>query len=178
MSVMDWIFTGIVVILAVRCFSRGFVRELLSVAAYAVGLFSGLMFSNSLIDLAATRLGIGGWPPTLLYVLAFIVCFILGFLVMKLIAKLLHEGLEAAKLDVVDKILGLILGIGEGLVVVSLLLLVLDMQDFFDVEGLLSGSLFATTILPIIGPTIQESLKPALERQQDAIKLQDIFRKQ
>jgi uncharacterized membrane protein required for colicin V production len=73
------------------------------------------MFSNSLIDLAAERLGIGGLPPTLLYILAFIVCFILGFLVMKLIAKLLHEGLEAAKLDVLDKILGLILGIGEGL---------------------------------------------------------------
>ena len=178
MSVMDWIFTGIVVVLAVRCFSRGFVRELLSVAAYAVGVFAGLMFANSLIDLAADRLGIGALPPTVLYILAFIVCFILGFLIMKLIAKLIHEGLEAAKLDIFDKILGLILGIGEGLIVVSLVLLILDLQDFFDVDKLLSGSLFATTILPIIGPTIQESLKPALERQQEAIKLQDIFRKQ
>jgi membrane protein required for colicin V production len=175
---MDWIFTGIVVIMAVRCFSRGFVRELLSVAAYVVGLFAGLMFSNSLIDLSAEKLGIAGLPPTMLYVLAFIVCFVLGFLVMKLIARLLHEGLEAAKLDVIDKILGLILGIGEGLIVVSLVLLILDIQEFFDVEKLLSGSLFATTILPIIGPTIQESLRPALERQQEAIKLQDILRKQ
>ncbi len=177
MSVMDWIFTGIVVILAVRCFSRGFVRELLSVAAYAVGLFAGLMFSNSLIDLAAEKLGIASLPPTMLYVLAFIICFVLGFLVMKLIAKLLHEGLEAAKLDVFDKILGLILGIGEGLLVVSLFLLILEMQNFFDVDKFLSASLFATTILPVIGPTILESLKPALERQQEAIKLQDILRK-
>ncbi len=177
MSIMDWVFVAIVVLLAVRCFARGFVRELLSVAAYAVGILAGLMFSNSLIDFAAPKLGIAEWPPTVLYLMAFLVCFVAGFLIMKLIAKLIHEGLEAANLDVFDKVLGLVLGIGEGLIVVSLVLVVLDMQSFLDVDALLSGSLFASTILPIIGPTIQESLKPALERQQEALRIQDLIKK-
>lgn len=177
MSVMDWVFTGIVIILAVRCFSRGFVQEVLSVAAYAVGIFAGLMFSNTAIDFAAQKLGTGGLPPAVQYIIAFVICFVLGFLIMKLIAKLLREGLEAANLDVFDKVLGLVLGIGEGLVVVSLALMIMDMQTFFDVKKLLSESLFATTILPIIGPTISETLKPALGGTGESLNLQSLIPK-
>ncbi len=177
MSTMDWIFTGIVIILAARCFVRGFVQELLSVAAYAVGLFAGLLFSNTVINFAAAKLGTGGLPPSVQYVIAFIICFVAGFLVMKLIEKLIREGLEAANLDIFDKVLGLALGIAEGLAIVALVLVIMEIQPFFDLKAALEESLFAGTILPLIGPTINETLKPALSGTGGSLNLQNLFRK-
>ncbi|MEW6549864.1 MAG: CvpA family protein [Spirochaetota bacterium] len=163
MSVIDWVFAGVVILLTARCFVRGFVQEMLSVASYAVGLISGLVFANSLVDLATKRLGTFDLPSTVLYVIAFIVCFLLGFLAMKLIEKLIREGLEAARLEIFDKLLGLALGAAEGLAVVALALIVLDIQPFFDASKLLSDSLFGSTILPLVGPAINQAMKPALE---------------
>lgn len=163
MSTMDWVFAGAIIVVAVRCFVRGFVREVLSVAAYAVGLVAGLLFSNTLIEYGATKLGTGNLPPAAQYVIAFVVCFIIGFLIMKLIEKLIREGLQAAKLEVFDRILGLVLGLAEGLLLVAFVLVVMDIQPFFDATPLFSTSLFAQTILPIIGPAISETLKPSFE---------------
>lgn len=177
MSTMDWVFTGIVIILAARCFVRGFVQEVLSVASYAVGLFAGLLFSNTLIDFASGKLGTGGLPPTVQYVIAFIICFVAGFLIMKLIEKLIREGLEAANLDIFDKVLGLALGIAEGLAIVALVLVIMEIQPFFDLSAALTQSLFAGTILPIIGPAINETLRPALKGTGSPLNLQGILQK-
>lgn len=163
MSTMDWVFAGVIIVLAVRCFVRGFVREVLSVAAYAVGLVAGLLFSNTLIEYGAAKLGTGGLPPAAQYVIAFIVCFILGFLIMKLIERLIREGLQAAKLEIFDRVLGLVLGLAEGLLLVAFALVVMDVQPFFDAAPLFGTSLFAQTILPVIGPAISETLKPTFQ---------------
>lgn len=162
MSIMDWIFTGIIILLAARCFVRGFVQEVLSVASYGVGLLSGLLFSNALIDVAAKKLGIQGIPASVEYVVAFIVCFVLGFLLMKIVEKLIREGLEAANLDIFDRVLGLVLGIAEGLLVVSLALVIMDLQPFFNAQALLAESLYAGLILPIVSPAINDTLRPSL----------------
>lgn len=155
---MDWIFSGLVVLLAVRCFVRGFVQEILSVASYLVGLLAGLLFSNKVIELAGKRIDLAAIPPSVQYVVAFIVCALLGFIVMKLIEKLIREGLEAANLDIFDKILGLVLGIGEGLAVVSLVLVILKIQPFFDASRLISESVFASALLPLVGPFMDKTL--------------------
>lgn len=176
MSTIDWIFTGLIVLLAARCFVRGFVQEILSVASYAGGLFAGLLFSNVVIDFAAKNLGTGSLPASVQYIIAFAICFILGFLIMRLIEKLLREGLEAANLEIFDRILGLALGIGEGLAIVALALIVIEIQPFFNTESLLSNSLFARTILPLIGPTINDTIKPALKGAGGPIELQDILK--
>ena len=160
MSTMDWIFAGIVILLAVRCFVRGFVQEVLSVASYAFGLLAGLLFSNTVLEIAEKKLGLSGLSPTIKYIIAFALCFIVGFLIMKLIEKLIREGLEAANLDIFDKVLGLGLGIAEGLVVVSLLLVIMKIQPFFDATKLLSSSLFASTLLPLVGPVMDTTLGP------------------
>ena len=177
MSTIDWIFTGIIIVLAARCFVRGFVREVLSVASYAIGLIAGLLFSNTLIEFAAKKLGTGGLPPTVQYIVAFVVCFLLGFLIMKLIEKLIREGLEAANLDIFDRVLGLALGIAEGLAIVAFALALIEIQPFFESGSLLSSSLFAGTILPIIGPAINETIRPALKGTGVPLDLQGILKK-
>jgi uncharacterized membrane protein required for colicin V production len=130
-----------------------------------------------LVNFAVKKIGTLSFPPTVQYIIAFIVCFLLGFLIMKLIERLIREGLEAANLDIFDKVLGLALGIAEGLAFVALSLVVIEIQPFFEVSTLLSESLFATTILPIIGPAIHETLKPALNGSGFNLNLQDILKK-
>ncbi|MCX7026333.1 MAG: CvpA family protein [Spirochaetes bacterium] len=174
---MDWIFTGVVILLAVRCFARGFVQEILSVASYAFGLLAGLLFSNKAIELADKQFGLSGISPTIQYVVAFVICFIAGFLVMKLIEKLIREGLEAANLDIFDKVLGLGLGIAEGLVVVSFILVVMEIQPFFDASKLLSESLFASTLLPIVGPVMDKTLGPDFGKGKISLGIQGFLNK-
>lgn len=162
MSVLDWIFTGFVILLAVRCFAKGFVEEILAVASWIGGLLSALLFSNAFSAFAAKNLRTESLSPTVQYIIAFIVCFVLGFLVLKLIEKLVREGLEAAHLEIFNKILGLVLGIAEGLAIVALILIILEIQPFFNVQKLLAGSMYAKTLLPLLGPTISNTIKPVL----------------
>lgn len=166
MSILDWIFTGFIILLAVRCFAKGFVEEILAVASWIGGLGSALLFSKALSAYAskyvAKNLGNVKISATVLYVLAFIVCFLAGFLVVKLIEKLVSEGLEAAHLEIFDRLLGLVLGIVEGLAIVALILIVLEIQPFFNVQKILSSSMYAKTLLPLLGPTINNTIKPAL----------------
>jgi membrane protein required for colicin V production len=170
MSILDWIFTGFIILLAVRCFAKGFVEEILAVASWIGGLASALLFSNALSSYAAKNFTAIKLSSTVLYVLAFIVCFLLGFLVVKLIEKLVSEGLEAAHLEVFNKLLGLVLGIAEGLAIVSLILIIMEIQPFFNVQKILSSSMYAKTLLPLLGPTIDNTIKPALTGSKPSVK--------
>lgn len=162
MSAMDWVFTGLIALLAVRCFVRGFVAEVLSVAAYAVGLIAALLFYNTAAKYLEAVPWLGGAAPAIRYVAAFILCFLAGFLVMKLVEKLIRGGLEAANLEMLDRLLGLGLGVAEGLAVVALVLVVIDIQTFFDAGTLLAQSKFAESILPLVGPAIDQAIRPAV----------------
>jgi membrane protein required for colicin V production len=96
-------------------------------------------------------------------VIAFAAIFLIAFLLVKILERLLHEGLEAARLDRLDRVLGLVLGAVEGLLAASIILIVLQIQPLFDVKALLAGSVFAKTILPIVGPEVTKALTPALK---------------
>ncbi|HEY9053256.1 MAG TPA: CvpA family protein [Rectinemataceae bacterium] len=174
---MDWVFAAVVMLLAVRCFVRGFVQEILSVASYGVGLLAGLLFSNRLMEVGAKKLGTGNLNPTIQYIIAFAICSLAGFLVMKLVERLIREGLEAANLDIFDKILGLVLGIAEGLLVVSLALVIMEMQPFFDLSKLLDESVFADTILPIVSPVVERTIGEGLNKTKVSPGLEGLLKK-
>lgn len=176
MTTLDWIFAGLVIILAVRCFVRGFVREILSVASYAIGLLFALLATNYVIAFSAKNFGTGSLPPTVQYVIAFISCFIVGFLVMKLIERMIKEGIEVTHLELFDRILGLGLGIVEGFALVGLALTIMEIQPFFKVVPLLENSVFAKLLLPLIGPAINGAIKPALDSNGGVIDLGTIFK--
>ncbi len=177
MSTIDWIFAGIVILAGIRCFVKGFVAEVLSVAAYAAGLLAAVLFSNKVTVFLAENLKLGNLNSTILYIIAFIICFILGFIIMKILEKLLREGLEAANLEIFDRIIGLALGLVEGLAFVSFILIILEMQTFFPIDKTLATSIFAKTLLPIVGPAITQNLQPALDSVGGQLKLDEIFRK-
>lgn len=154
MNVLDWILVGLLVLTVARGLFRGFVTELLSIAAPLVGLLAALLGYKPGAALLAGKLGVTIFPS----VLAFVALFLLAFLLVKLLAAMLKEGLEALNLDKADKVLGALLGLLEGLVAASLVLLLIELQPIVDATELLKGSFFARLLLPLVGPGLAQAL--------------------
>ena len=149
MNALDWICLGIIIILAIRCLVRGFVAEILSVAAWIAGAAIALLLYKQGGALIHTKWATVPAPEAI----AFAVIFLLAFLLTRLLGSMLKEGLEAANLAVFDRILGLVLGAAEGLMAVSLILILLQvLGGMIDTSKILAGSVFAQKLLPIVGP--------------------------
>jgi membrane protein required for colicin V production len=161
MNSLDWIFVVLLVLLGLRCMARGFVSEILSMAAFIVGILAALLFYRSAGELIASW-GLASMPASLPGILGFAGVFLAAFLVMKLVERLVSEGVEAAQLGGIDKALGLLLGLAEGLLLVSLVLIAMSLLEpaFKPIAGysrLLGESYFARVILPIVGPEVAKA---------------------
>lgn len=164
MNVLDWIFTAVVVVLALRCFVRGFIHEILSAAAVVVGIMAGLLFANTVNRYLLQKIGLNALPYQAQYAIAFVLCFLVGFLIMKLIERMLREGLEAGNLDFIDRLLGLAAGVLEGFVVAALFIVILKLQPLLDVKDLLEGSIYVRLLAPIIEPAMYGTLDQMLQK--------------
>jgi membrane protein required for colicin V production len=161
MNALDWVFIVVLALLGLRCMIKGFVAEVLSVAAILAGLLGGLFLYKGAGQLFVVW-GLKAKPEILPAILGFAAVFILIFLVVKIIERLLREGIEAAELGGVDRALGLVLGLAEGLLVVSIVLVAMSLLEpslktIAGYSKLLSGSFFARLILPVIGPEVAKA---------------------
>ncbi|HSV57099.1 MAG TPA: CvpA family protein, partial [Magnetospirillaceae bacterium] len=77
MNALDIIFLAVVLLFAIRCYFRGFVAELLSMAAVVLGVLLAVVFYRSAGDFLARHLALESFPE----VLGFAVVFLLVFLV-------------------------------------------------------------------------------------------------
>ncbi len=155
MNALDWVCLGVILLLAIRCLVRGFVAEVLSVAAYVVGAAAALVLYKQAGAFLASKFA--GLP--LPEGVAFLVLFAIAFLLTRLLGKMLKEGLEAANLAAFDRIGGFVLGAFEGLVAVSILLIAIQaIGGIVDTSKLLAGSVFAKAILPIVGPEVAKAI--------------------
>jgi membrane protein required for colicin V production len=161
MNTLDWIFIVILALLGVRCLVKGFITEVLSVASVLVGLLAGLLLYKTAAKLFVGW-GLKAQPSFLPGLLGFVAIFAVGFVLMKIVESMIKEGVEAAELGGVDRFLGLILGLAEGLAIVCIILVAMSLLEpsLKSIDGyskLLSGSAFARVILPIIGPEVAKA---------------------
>ena len=147
-SVIDFIFIALIALFIIRCYLKGFISELLSMAAIVLGLLASLFFYKN----GGEFLRVKFWPnlKTIPEILAFVALFIIVFLVIKLLEILLKEVINGIKLGGADRFLGILFGLAEGLAVVSLILFLLRIQPLFDPSSILSDSFFARLLLPLI----------------------------
>jgi len=152
-SVIDFIFLGLMGLFMIRCYIKGFISELLSMAAVVLGLLASLFFYKN--GAAFIRTKYLNDMKVIPEILAFISLFIIVFLVIKLFEMLLKGVIEGVRLKGADHFLGIVFGFAEGLAVISLILFLLNIQPLFDPSALLQESFFARLLLPlIIGKTM------------------------
>jgi membrane protein required for colicin V production len=173
MNALDWVFIVILALLGIRCMLKGFVAEVLSVAAVLVGLLAGL-FLYKIVGQLFVGWGLNPKPEVLVALLGFAAVFLVAFIIVKLIERLLEEGIQAAELGGVDRALGLVLGLAEGLILVSLVLIVMSVLEpaFKSIAGysaILHGSLFSNLILKVIGPEVAKAAQ-GIKLDTQAIK--------
>jgi membrane protein required for colicin V production len=68
----------------------------------------------------------------------------------KLFENALNRLIERVHLESLDRALGLFLGVAEGIFVVFMLVLLLQLQPFFDPDELLEQSTIARFMLPLL----------------------------
>lgn len=149
-AVIDIIFAALAVLLAVRCALRGFIEELMSMGSVVLGLLTAFFFYKNGGAFIRTKFlpGIDILPE----VLAFIALFLVVFILVKILGVILKDIVAGIKLGGADRFLGLVFGLGEGFIVICLILFVLTIQSpsLFDSGPLLQKSLFAKLLLPFV----------------------------
>jgi membrane protein required for colicin V production len=147
-TTFDIICAVLILIFTARCAIRGFISELMSMAAIVLGLLASLYFFKKGGEYVCARF----MPDhrTIADILAFVLLFVIVFLVIKILEHLLKGIIEGIKLGKADRFLGIIFGFLEGIIVVSLVLFVISVQPLFDPLLVLNNSFFAGILLPLI----------------------------
>ncbi|MCB2066479.1 MAG: CvpA family protein [Erythrobacter sp.] len=114
MTGFDLIVLLIVGVAAVGGFLRGFVQEVLSLAAWVLAVLA-IRFLHT--DLTAAILGFMGSPVTA-SILAFALLLLVPYAAMKLIASMAGSSARRSALSPIDKVLGFGFGAVKGLVIV------------------------------------------------------------
>ena len=147
-SIIDVAFVALIGLFMIRCYLRGFVSELLSMAAIVLGLLASLFFYKNGAEFLRNQF----WHDlsTIPEIAAFVVIFIIVFIIVKLLEKMLTNIIDDVSLTNADSLLGIVFGLAEGVAVVSLVLFLLRIQPLFDPGAILSDSFFARLLLPFI----------------------------
>ncbi len=146
MNALDLILFVVILLFAIRCYFRGFVEELLSMAAVILGIFLAIVLYRSAADFLERRFGMDSMTE----VLGFVAVFLIVFVLIKILQGVLKNVIENINLDTLDRGLGFLLGTAEGVLMVSVVLILLRLQPVFNVSGLLAGSFLARMLLPLL----------------------------
>jgi membrane protein required for colicin V production len=160
LSGIDIVFIIIIVILAIRCTFRGFVTELLSMAALLLGVIGAVLFSSKAVPIIEHYLGDTYWNK----IIAFLAVFLIVFIIVKIFQGLLNKLIEKIHLQKLDRALGFLLGLLEGVLLVSLILFVLQVQPFFEVSNLIKESIIAGYLAPLL-PYVSDLIREKLQVQ-------------
>ena len=148
LPVIDYVFIGLVLLMVVHGFFKGFIEELFSWAAIVLAVWLAVLLNGAGAVFIRER-----FMPDIRVVpelLAFIAIFLIVLAVIKILEKILKDVIAGANLGGLNKFLGAIFGLVEGFALTALVIFVFSVQPLFDASGILGGSLFAQILLPII----------------------------
>lgn len=144
MAPADLVCGAILLLAALRAGIRGFVAEAFSLGAIALGLAAGIIGHPLVVRQLELWWEPGWWQLPA----AFTALFVAGYLLVKLVEGLFQRARTALGLKGLDHILGIGVGVVEGLIVVYGLLVLVQVQSVIDAEPWLAGSLVRERLLP------------------------------
>jgi membrane protein required for colicin V production len=149
MAIIDIIFTALIVMLVLRCALRGFITEIMSMAAVVLGFLAAILFYKP--GAAFVRTKILADMAVVPELIAFVSLIVIVFIVIKILAHIIQDIISRISLGGLNHALGLVFGLLEGLVLVCLILFVINVQPLFNPASLLEHSFFAKTLNPLVG---------------------------
>lgn len=137
-SSIDFCFIAIAVILGLIFMVKGFINAVFGVISIFGSIGLAVLFTpklesyifNSINNMVAAK------------ILSFVLIFVLAMLVINIIHKLVSKLFSIGPLNGINRLLGFLLGFGEGILIVYFVIMVLIIQPFFDVRNILDNSFF------------------------------------
>ena len=160
LAAFDVIAIVVLIVMGVRTAFRGFVAEFMTALAFIVGIGAAVLLTSSITVVLVPYLGDTFWTP----VVAFLSIFLIVYLLLKIIEVTLHRIIDRIQLEKLDQALGFFLGMVEGFLLLAVIVFVLQVQTFLDVEGLFRESIvagFIREIIPVGARYIEERLRNA-----------------
>ena len=145
---IDIVFIVLTALMVIHGFVRGFIAELFSWASLAVGVLAAVFLHPPVAGFIRES-----FMPEVAYlpeILSFVLIFLAGLVVCKLLESVFRNVITGANLGGLDKFLGAVFGFAEGIAISGLILFVLSVQPFFEVDSIIRDSFFARMLLPHI----------------------------
>jgi membrane protein required for colicin V production len=157
MNTLDYVLFGIIGLAALRCWFRGIIGEVLTMAAVIGGLLAGIFFYRPVGVWISGLYPLGGFE----IIAGFVAAFAVVFIIVKILELSLRSVLENLNLDVLDKIFGLVFGALEGLIIATIIIMMLRYQPVFDVGTLLDDSFMARWLIPLVAERLPTATQTA-----------------
>jgi len=135
---LDVVFIILILFIAIHASISGFVKEFFGKAAVILGIFIAVIFYKRLSPYLNQHIS----SMFLSSLLAFLLIFIVVYLLIKIIQHFVDNLFENEILGGLDHSIGFFLGIAEGLLLVSVILIIIYAQPWFNVAPSLQGSFF------------------------------------
>ena len=148
LGTLDVVMILIIIILTVRAGIRGFVAEAFGVASVVAGIGVAAVLAAPVSAYVDAATGSDSfWNK----VIAFLVLFLMTYLVFKLVQHVLHRVSQNLRLQQLDHVFGLALGVAEGVVIGAVVIAGMNAQPWFDVTGVLEKSVLAQVAEQTLG---------------------------
>ncbi len=150
--IIDWIFSLIILIFAISGVIKGFIDNVFGKIAFVAGILLAYLFYKDI----ATGLLKDVKIPVAANIIAFLLIFVVTYLVIKLIQMIVAKVFEWSILKSLDRTLGFLFGIVEGLAVICLVIFLLTAQPFINVQPIFDGSFFYNLVTSVFNSTKEE----------------------
>ena len=148
LPVIDYFFIFLALLMLIHGYVKGLIEELFSWAALILAIWAAVLLNpaGAAFIRERTMQNVRVVPE----LLAFLAIFILVMAVIKLLERVLKDVVAGANLGTVNKILGALFGLIEGVAFTALIIFVLTVQPLFDASNILRESIFVQYLLPFI----------------------------
>ena len=148
LSVLDYIFIFFILLMLIHGYVKGLVRELFSWASLILAIWVAVLLYPAGGDYIRTHTmeNVRVVPE----LLAFIAIFLIIVFAVKILERILANIIEGARLGGVNRVLGAVFGLIEGVAFTALIIFILSVQPLFDSSTMIEGSYFAQFLLPIV----------------------------
>lgn len=149
---IDVVFIVIMILCGIICASKGFIKEVFGKGAIVLGIWFAILFYKKLVPYVSKYINF----KFLSIAVSFLLIFLVVYLVMMILRQLVSSFFENEIFTSLDKVLGFVFGILEGLAVVAVILIILSGQTWFDVSKLLDSSVIYRMLKGLIAVPVQE----------------------
>ena len=160
MNILDVIIILAICPILINGYRKGFINQAVSIIALIAGAWVASTFAGKVGSWIFPMFeGINGSPETIAFLGGFAITFVVMCLVFILLGKLLEKIILAMIPDWINNVLGLLLGVANGLLLLCVLFLLFQVLNKLFFFADLKGAFFSDSFMfPIIESTAQTVL--------------------